>query len=183
MDWQRAAYDTIEFDKAVQIAHNFAKQNKNTLIIVVADHAHGASITGTYYESDGKSGREAVRTYKHAIFPTFEDRDNDGFPDNPNAEVTLAVHFANHPDAHINYNLKQTPQMPTIEQNGKFVANPNAKGEWYQGNIPTFEDQEVHSADDVVLMSEGVGSEYFRGVMDNTEVFFGMMRAFGLDAR
>lgn len=183
MDWQRAAYDTIEFDKAVQIAHNFAKQDKNTLIIVVADHAHGASITGTYYESDGKSGREAVRTYKHAIFPTFEDRDNDGFPDNPNAEVTLAVHFANHPDAHINYNLKQTPQMPTIEQNGKFVANPNAKGEWYQGNIPTFEDQEVHSADDVVLMSEGIGSEYFRGVMDNTEVFFGMMRAFGLDGR
>ena len=64
-----------------------------------------------------------------------------------------------------------------------FVANPNLSGEHYDGNIPRNEDQEVHSADDVVLTAEGVGSEYFRGVMDNTEVFFGIARALGLDAR
>ena len=203
MDWQRAAYDTIEFDKAVGIAREFARENGETLIIVVADHAHGASITGTYYESDGKVGREAVRTYKHAKFPTFEDKDNDGFPDNPNAEITLAVHFANHPDYYANYRLREKPAMPTIKQEspsqevsvkegepagGKssekvFVANPNLSGEHYDGNIPRNEDQEVHSADDVILTAEGVGSEYFRGVMDNTEVFFGIARALGLDAR
>lgn len=201
MDWQRAAYDTIEFDKAVGIAREFARENGETLIIVVADHAHGASITGTYYESDGKVGREAVRTYKHAKFPTFEDKDNDGFPDNPNAEITLAVHFANHPDYYANYRLKEKPTMPTIKQESQessikegesaggkssekvFVANPNLQGEHYAGNIPRNEDQEVHSADDVVLTAEGVGSEYFRGIMDNTEVFFVIARALGLDAR
>ncbi|WP_255711127.1 alkaline phosphatase [Pelosinus baikalensis] len=65
-DWQRATYDTIEMDKAVGIAKEFAKKNGDTLIIVVADHAHGASITGTYHEKDGKTGREAVRIYADA---------------------------------------------------------------------------------------------------------------------
>lgn len=55
MDWQRATYDTIEFDKAIEYAQKWNKEHgDNTLIIVVADHAHGASITGTYHEHDGK---------------------------------------------------------------------------------------------------------------------------------
>lgn len=181
MDWQRATYDTIEFDKAVKIARDFANKRGDTLVIVVADHAHGASITGTYHELDGKSGREAVRTYNHSIFPTFVDDDKDGFPDNPNPDVTLAVQYANHPDYKADYHLKLEPISPTIKHNGKYIANPKAKGEEYMGNIPAVEDQEVHAADDVVLMSEGVGSEYFRGVMDNTEVFFAIVNAFGID--
>ena len=54
MDWQRATYDTIEFDKAIEYAQKWNKEHgDNTLIIVVADHAHGASITGTYHEGPG----------------------------------------------------------------------------------------------------------------------------------
>lgn len=183
MDWQRATYDTIEFDQVVKIARDFATKHGDTLVIVVADHAHGASITGTYHELDGKSGREAVRTYAHSVFPTFVDNDNDGFPDDPNPDITLAVQYANHPDYKADYHFKQEPMSPTIKHHGKNIANPNMKGEEYRGNIPTEEDQEVHAADDVVLMSEGVGSEYFKGVMDNTEVFFAIMRAFGIDGR
>ncbi len=181
MDWQRAAYDNIEFDKAVGKAKEFASKNEDTLIIVVADHAHGASITGTYHELDGKTGREAVRTYAQAGFPTFEDRDGDGYPDNPNPDVTLAVQFANHPDAYIDYKFKDTPQSPAIMADGKAIANPKGKGEFYTGNIPSDETSEVHSADDVVLNADGPGAEYFKGVMDNTEIFFGMVRALGLD--
>ena len=33
-----------------------------------------------------------------------------------------------------------------------------------------------------MLMAQGPGSEYFHGVMDNTEVFFGILRALGVDA-
>ncbi len=183
MDWQRATYDTIEFDKVVKMARDFANKNKDTLIIVVADHAHGASITGTYHELDGKSGREAVRTYANSLFPTFEDKNKDGFPDDPNPDITLAIQYANHPDYKADYRLKYTPISPTIYKDGKNIANPKANGEEYVGNIPQNEDQEVHAADDVVLMAEGIGSEYFKGVMDNTEVFFAMIRAFGIDAR
>lgn len=183
MDWQRATYDTIEFDKAVKIARDFATKRGDTLIIVVADHAHGASITGTYHEIDGKSGREAVRVYADSVFPTFEDKNGDGFPDDPNPSITLAVQYANHPDYKADYHFKAEPIAPTIKEGGKNIANPKAKGEEYRGNIPEAESDEVHAADDVVLMSEGVGSEYFKGVMDNTEVFFGMMAAFGIDGR
>src|SRR5262249_17855591 len=49
LDWQRAIWDTIELDKAVGVAKKWAlAHGDNTLIIVVADHAHSLSITGTY---------------------------------------------------------------------------------------------------------------------------------------
>ena len=181
LDWQRAAYDNIEMDKAVGLAQEFAKKHPDTLIIVVADHAHGASITGTYHELDGKTGREAVRTYADAKWPTFEDKDGDGYPDNPDPTVTLAVQFANHPDTNIDYRFKQIPTDPAIMAGDKAIANPAIKGEFAPGNIPAADSQEVHSADDILLNAQGPGAEYFNGVMDNTEVFFGMVRALGLD--
>mgnify|MGYP003052043978 FL=1 len=182
LDWQRAAYDNIELDKAVGAAQKFAAQNNDTLIIVVADHAHGASITGTYHELDGKTGREAVRTYADSKWSTFEDADGDGYPDNPDPAVTLAVQFANHPDCNIDYRFKDVPTPPAIMgKDGKAIANPLTKGEFYAGNIPAKADQEVHAADDVILTAQGPGADYFKGTMDNTEVFFGIVRALGID--
>ena len=182
LDWQRAAYDNIEMDKAIGAAEKFAAKNNDTLIVVVADHAHGASITGTYHELDGKTGREGVRCYQDAKWPTFQDADGDGYPDNPDPSITLAVQFANHPDYNENYRFKDVPTVPSIMgKDGKAIANPQIKGELLRGNIPTSDDQEVHSADDIILNAGGPGSEYFKSVMDNTEVFFGMVRALGLD--
>lgn len=186
MDWQRATYDTIEMDKAVGIAKEFAKKNDDTLVIVVADHAHGASITGTYHELDGKNGREGVRTYADAGWPTFVDADGDGFPDDPNPSVTLAVQFANHPDYYENYKFQEVPTSPAIMADGKAIANPKRApqgGDLKVGNTPTSDPSEVHSADDVPLTAEGPGADYFKGVMDNTEVFHGIVRALGLDGR
>ncbi|CUH97811.1 putative secreted protein [Propionispora sp. 2/2-37] len=183
MDWQRAAYDTIEMDKAVGIAKEFAKKNGDTLIIVVADHAHGASITGTYHELDGKTGRDGVRIYADAGWPTFADADGDGFPNNPDPSVTLAVQFANHPEYYENYKFQKVPTSPAIMANGKAVANPKRSegGQLMPGNIPASDPSEVHSADDVPLTAQGPGADYFKGIMDNTEVFYGIVRALGLD--
>lgn len=208
MDWQRATYDTIEFDKAVEYAQKWNKEHgDNTLIIVVADHAHGASITGTYHERDGKKGLAAVRTYADSIFPTFKDADHDGFPDNPDPDVTLAVQYANHPAYYENFHFQQKPTAPTItekvtkqeaqqigdkteyHQVSTVVAKANPARhhdgdpvELIPANIPDTIGDECHAADDVPLNAEGPGSEYFNGVMDNTEVFFGIMRALGIDA-
>lgn len=189
MDWQRATYDTIEFDQAIKYAQDYSKAHgDNTLIIVVADHAHGVSITGTYSEADGKVGREGVRVYADAKWPTFIDANRDGFPDNPDADVTLAVQYANSPDHYENYRFQPTPNDPArAGKDGQVIANPNRAPQGarlMQGTLPTTtgETSEVHSADDVVLMAQGPGSEYFHGVMDNTEVFFGIMRALGVDA-
>ncbi len=189
MDWQRSTYDTIEFDKTIEWAQDYAKKhNDDTLIIVVADHAHGISISGTYKEENGKTGREAVRVYGDAKWPTFVDANHDGFPDNPDPDVTLAVQYANAPDHYENYRFQPEPTVPaTVDASGKVIANPKRAPQGarlVEGDLPTTtgETQECHSADDVVLMAQGPGSEYFHGVMDNTEVFFGILRALGVDA-
>lgn len=208
MDWQRAAYDTIEFDKSIEIAEKWAKEHgDDTLIIVVADHAHGISISGTYHERDGKKGSEAVRVYQNSIFPTFVDKDGDGFPDNPDPDVTLAVQYANHPEYYENYHFMKTPTPPalavseTVEEaktvgdkvefhqvtKSSSKANPariheGDPAELVPANTPKSDPQECHAADDVLLNAGGPGSEYFHGVMDNTEVFFGILRALGVDA-
>ena len=36
--------ETVDFDAAVRVALDFAKKNKNTLVIVTADHAHTSQI-------------------------------------------------------------------------------------------------------------------------------------------
>lgn len=208
MDWQRAAYDTIEFDKAIEYAEKWNKEHGNdTLIIVLADHAHGVSISGTYHERDGKKGTEAVRVYQNSIFPTFKDADKDGFPDNPDPDVTLAVQYANHPEYYENYHFMKTPTPPAlaITENVEEAKTVGDKVEYHQvskasskanparihpgdpaqlmpADTPKDDPQEVHAADDILLNAGGPGSEYFHGNMDNTEVFFGILRALGIDA-
>lgn len=207
MDWQRAAYDTIEFDKSIEYAENWAKEHgNNTLIIVVADHAHGISISGTYHERDGKKGPEAVRVYAKSIFPTFKDADHDGFPDNPDPDVTLAVQYANHPEYYENYHFMKTPTPPalSVTETKEEAFKVGDKIEYHQvssasskanparihpgdpevlmpANTPKDDAQEAHAADDVLLNAGGPGSEYFHGTMDNTEVFFGILRALGIN--
>ena len=181
MDWQRATYDTIEFDKAVKFARDYAEKNRDTLVVVLADHAHGASISGTYHERDGKTGREAVRIAANSIFPTFEDKNGDGYPDNPNPDVTVAVQYANHPNAMIDYKFKDVPTPVNIKKDGKVVGNPAIHGEYEEGNLPAATTSEEHAADDIIVNAEGPGSEYFHGIMDNTEIFYGMINALGID--
>ncbi len=207
MDWQRAAYDTIEFDKSIEYAQKWAKEHgDDTLIIVLADHSHGISISGTYHERDGKKGSQAVRVYANSVFPTFEDKNGDGFPDNPDPEVTLAVQYANHPEYYENYHFMKTPTPPALAvtetkeeatQVGDKVEyhqvstasskanpariHPGDPAELVPANTPKDDPQECHSADDILLNAGGPGSEYFHGTMDNTEVFFGIMRALGVD--
>lgn len=43
---QRALWETVEFDKAIQHADNVTDDN-DTLILVTADHAHVMTISGT----------------------------------------------------------------------------------------------------------------------------------------
>ncbi|MDR1019232.1 MAG: alkaline phosphatase [Synergistaceae bacterium] len=183
MDWQRSAYDTIEFDQAIGAAREFAARDGSTLIIATADHAHGISIVGTYHERDGKKGREAVRTYANSIFPTYLDLDRDGFPDDPAPDVTLAIGYANHPDYYEDFKFHSKPVSPAIMSGDAATANANRApgGALYVGNIPVNESQEVHTADDVPLSAAGPGADYFKGVMDNTEVFYGIVGALGLD--
>lgn len=196
MDWERAVWDTIELDRAVGVAKDFAEKNGDTMIIVVADHSHSVSVYGTVDYS--KSGRDAVRIYEQAGWPTYKDNDGDGFPDSGAdangdgkldqvvaTDIALAWGWGNHPDYYEDYKYSNVPVAPAVTVDGKAVANEKTKTEGsylIAGNLPYSDNQEVHSADDVPLTAMGPGSEYFnKAVMDNTEVFFAIVNALGLN--
>lgn len=194
MDFERLIWDTIEFDKTVGLAKEYAKRHKDTLVIVTADHGHSMTLNGTYNtkEAAGKSGeelRELVGTYEKSKFPTYVDSDGDGFPDNPDADWKLAVGWGNHPDYNEDYLSNPQPISPTVQDpNVKdrtwYIANPDKdpNGIHFNGNIPHDESVEVHTFDDVPINTMGPGSELFTGYMDNTQVFRYMVTALGLKA-
>jgi alkaline phosphatase len=187
LDWERAVYDTIMLDNAVKVAKRFAARNNDTLIIVVADHAHPVSIIGTYDDArPGDRLRDKLGIYESAKFPNYPKADENGYPPSVDVSRRLAFVFAGFPDhcASGRPNL-DGPFVPTEKKDEKFVAaekycSPQATR--MEGNLPFSQPQGVHAGDDVVLTAMGPGSELFKGRIDNTRVFRVMATALGLGA-
>jgi alkaline phosphatase len=70
MDWQRAVYDTIEFDQALGVAKRWAASRDDTLIVVTADHNHAMSVAGTNDTNKGAVARPTACTAMR-VSPTF----------------------------------------------------------------------------------------------------------------
>jgi alkaline phosphatase len=187
LDWERAVYDTIMLDNAVKVAKDFAGERNDTLIIVVADHAHGVAIVGTY--DDDKQGpmRSRLGTYNLSQFPNYPPANADGYPATVDVSKRLAFVFSTYPDSCDNGRpYLDGENVPAVEgeQKGTYVANekncalPGAIRR--TGNLPFNINAGVHAADDVVLTAMGPGAELFRGRIDNTRVFRAMVTALGL---
>lgn len=190
LDWDRAVVDTIEFDKAVGVAREFAAKNPDTLIVVTGDHTHGVSIIGTV--DDDKPGtemREKVGTYAEAGFPNYEDKDGDGYPDKVDVSRRLFLNANNGPDHYETFRPKlDGPFTPAVQNEKKeYVANEQYKdvpgAVFVPGIIPKSSDSGVHAVDDVVLQVEGPGAEGFRGYMEQSDVYKGLAEAFALGAK
>ena len=185
LDWERAVYDTIMLDNAVAVAKRFAAERDDTLIIVVADHAHPVSIIGTYDdERPGERLRDKLGVYNEAKFPNYPKPDGDGYPATVDVSRRLAFVFAGFPD-HCASGKPSLggPFKPTEEKDDKAVANETyctPQATRMEGNLPFTQRQGVHAADDVVLTAMGPGAELFRGRVDNTYVFRVMATALGL---
>ena len=189
LDWDRALVDTIEFDKAVGVAREFAAKNPDTLIIVTGDHTHGVAIIGTV--DDDKPGtemREKVGTYDNAGFPNYEDKDGDGYPDRIDVSRRLFMAANNGPDHYETFRPKlDGPFVPAIQNEKKeYVANEAYKdvpgAVFVQGNIPKDEDSGVHAVDDIVLQAAGPGVEGLTGYMEQSDVYRARADAFALGA-
>ena len=190
LDWDRAVVDTIEFDKAIGVAREFAAKNPDPLIIVTGDHTHGVSIIGTV--DDDKPGtdmREKVGTYAEAGFPNYEDKDGDGYPDKVDVSRRLFLNANNGPDHYETFRPKlDGPFAPAIQNEKKeYIANEQYKdvpgAVLVTGIIPKSSDSGVHAVDDVVLQAEGPGAEGFRGYMEQSDVYKGLAEAFALGAK
>jgi alkaline phosphatase len=185
LDWERAVYDTIMLDNAVSLAKRFAAARNDTLIVVVADHAHPVSIIGTYDDQrPGERLRDKLGIYGDARFPNYAAAGDDGYPPSVDVSRRLAFVFAGFPDHCTSGKPYLTgPFQPTEAKDRQAVANevfctPGAAR--LQGNLPIVQPQGVHSADDVVLTAMGPGAELFRGRIDNTRVFRVIATALGL---
>jgi alkaline phosphatase len=185
LDWQRAVYDAIEFDQAIGVAKKWAAGRDDTTIIVTADHNHSMAVIGVHDRAKG-DGRAANLVYADAGFPNFVDSNGDGFPDDPDPTRTLFVGFSNHPDHRDDF-VMDNKFMEPAEIVGTNPANPNPvkdpDAELQTGNLPFNQSQCVHVVDDVAIVASGPGSEKVNGVLDNTEVFFVITNALGIDAR
>jgi alkaline phosphatase len=183
LDWQRATWDAMEMDVAVGKAKAWAAQKGDTLVIVTADHAHSNSTYGTYNTANqtGTGNQSGVGLYEVGGFPTYQNQlDYYGLP-KAETDIALAVGYGAEPAHYENYLVQQMPFVPTASQDGKTVPNPAYQqgGSLNSGNITGTSG--VHTVDPVPLFATGPGAQYFKGVMDNTEVFFGMANALGLD--
>jgi alkaline phosphatase len=190
MDWDRALYETIEFDQTIGLAREFAAKHPDTLIVVTGDHAHGTSIIGTIDdEKPGTDMREKVGVYADAGFPNYEDKDGDGFPDKVDVTRRLAMFSNNFPDYYETFRPKMDgPFEPAIQNEKKeYIANPAYKdvpgAVLRTGNLPRSADTAVHAVDDVVLQAAGPGSEEFKGYMEESDVYRVLVDAFALGAK
>jgi alkaline phosphatase len=177
LDWERAVYDTIMLDNAVARAKAWAEDRNDTLIIVVADHAHPVSIIGTYDDArPGETLRDKLGVYNAAGFPNYPAPDADGYPPSVDVSRRLAFVFSAYPD--------------TCDAGRPFLGNPNKPGDEKVcalpgaakrvGNLPFKATSGVHSAEDVILTATGPGAALFHGRIDNTRVFRVMATALGL---
>ena len=189
LDWERSVYDTIMLDNAVKVAKEFAAARNDTMIVVVADHAHPTAIIGTYDDSrPGQQLRDKLGIYQLSVPPNYPAPNAAGYPDNVDVSRRLAFVFGAFPD----YCDTGRPHLdgenvPTVAAPSKdFVANekycvPGAARR--TGNLPFNVNNGIHAADDVVLTATGPGADMFHGRIDNTRVFRIMATALGLGAK
>jgi alkaline phosphatase len=192
LDMERAVYDTIMFDNTVKLVRDWSKaRGDDTLILVLADHAHPVAIVGTI-DDDMTSEpnvplRERVRVYGAAGFPNYAAPDGEGYPGRVDVSRRLAIFSASLPDHYETFRPRlDDPNQPTVagKEPGSFEANERYKSMpgavFRPGNLPRLANSSVHSGEDIILTASGPGSEGVRGQMDNTDVFRAMAEALGL---
>ena len=146
VDSERMIWDVIEFDRAVQVALDFAKRTNSdadatndTLVIVTADHETGAmGIIGVGNEkyAPEKLGR-AVRDYA-AVFrflpaqvlnfvPNYE-TDDRGFPIRPDPSRKLLLGWGAAPDHYENWISNRQQHEAAVVVKNLAIANPERDG-------------------------------------------------------
>ena len=200
MDTERWILDTIEFDKAIGTAKDFAAANPDTLIIVTADHeCSGAGIIGAAKQTIGElktlaaagdtaSLQKAVGTYEAAGFPRYK-ISRDGYPETTDINYKMLIGYAANCDRFESWLTNPLPMQDSQQPEGgapyatiksSLPASPKARQSITGGYLVTGQvdgSQAVHTGADIPLTATGRGSSLFRGVVENTDVFFLAMQA------
>ncbi len=197
MDTERWMLDTIEFDRAVKVAQDFARERGDTLVIVTADHeCSGVALIGGSRVTDARlqelaaaGGKDNLRDkvvgiYEQAGFPRYRHA-ADGYPETTEVDYRLLVGYGANADRHEDWRGNALPvqdsQQPFVKTQ-PLAAYPasalarDADGRYLvTGQVPG--ETAVHTATDIPLSAFGPGALAFTGVIDNTDVFFKLAQA------
>jgi alkaline phosphatase len=182
LDPDRALFEVLTLDKAVEQVRQFAKTDGKTLVIVTSDHAQGQTVGGTVdtlaIRENRIDLRDAMRAFEDAGFPTYKDSDRNGYPDEANPNIKIALGISARPAFRTDFLTDDLNLSPSVKDDGS-MPNPKREpnGLLLTADLARSEVSTSHTADDVVLNAEGNGSGLFRGYMDNIEVFQRMAAA------
>jgi alkaline phosphatase len=229
LEFERSIYEVIEMDQAVSATVNRFANDKKALTVVTSDHAQpqtiiGVALTGALVqgvESCFKTSggnypvtlgnasdpdrpcdlQDAIGTFNDATFPTYEDRNHDGFPDDPDPSIKLIIEDGGRPTYSTTYLTNFVPLKPVgarKDAEGKAIdqaalPNPSRQpnGLLMTGNMPTRNvkgganktggavDIAPHAGDDVLVSAQGAGEKFFNGFAENTEMVIHLTQAFG----
>ena len=197
MDTERWMLDTLEFDRAVKLVQDFARQRGDTLVIVTADHEcsgaaliGGSRVTDTRLQELVREGGVAnirdkvVGVYERAGFPKYK-LSADGYPETTDIDHRLLVGYGANADRYEDFRTNERPlqdrQQPFVKKEplSAYPAGPMARdadGKFLvTGQVPG--DSAVHTGTDIPLSAYGPGAWSFTGVLDNTDVFFKLAQA------
>ncbi|MCU0224489.1 MAG: alkaline phosphatase [Acidobacteria bacterium] len=198
MDTERWVLDTIEFDRAIEVARRFQAEHPETLIVVTADHEcagvniiGGSRVTNADLVSRAASGlgaeklrRDVVGTYEAAGFPRYTLAD-DGYPVTTDVDNRMLIGYAANADRYEDWLTNAKPlrdsqqpfnnQAPLNTYPGGPLARDTAGNFLVTGHLN--DSVAAHTASDIPVSASGPGAERFTGVMDNTDIFFKMMES------
>lgn len=166
IDWaghdQDAAWamkDTEAFEEALKVAVDFAKKDKNTLVVVASDHETGGMSVGGYDQYDAKLEvlRNVTATGDYMESKLNSDRSNI-------KEVVKTYTSLDLTDAEIN-KIKNA-KTPSIAINQ--VVSERALVGWTSL---------AHTGTDIPVYAYGPGSDLFRGLLENTDLPILMAKA------
>ena len=145
-DAERMIWDVIEFDRAVQVALDFAARTNgdadpanDTLVIVTADHETGGlgliGVGNERYapEAIGRAVRDYAAVFRFKadqqleLFPNYT-RDERGFPTDPDPSRKLLLGWAAAPDRYENWLSNRLLLEAAVLKDGVSVANPDHDG-------------------------------------------------------
>lgn len=198
MDSERWIWDTIEMDRAIGVAEEYASRKGDTLVVVTADHEcagvniiGATTITNAELASRAASGagvaglrNGAVGIYEAAGFPRYTIAP-DGYPASNDPDFKMLIGYAGNADRNEDWLENKQPLRDSQQPfNGTpplstYPSGPLnrdvAGGFLVTGQVPG--STAVHTASDIPVSATGPGSHRFTGVMDNTDVFFKIMQA------
>jgi len=229
LEFDRSIYEVIELDNVIGSTVKRFEKDKKALMVVTSDHAQpqtiiGVALTGALEAATGKcfsttdglypvtlgskadSDRpcdlqDAIGTFNDATFTTYEDKNNDGYPDDPSPSIKLIIEDGGRPTYSTTYLTNFQPVKPSATRKGddgktlELPALPNAQrqpeGLLMTGNMPTRQvkgganktggpvEIAPHAGDDVIVGAHGAGANYFSGYYENTSVSIRLAQALG----